>query len=124
MLGIFGIFGRSQEIQRFDRALRGAGVHPRGVSDAIKLTVVKQLKEAGGADERACADAAELLGYCMLGPQAFAELNDAHRAEATEARLVAAISAGRGLDARLVLLTLHAGVTHPSLVERYGLDVE
>ena len=127
MLGIFGIFGRSQEVQRLDDALRASGVHPRAVSDAIKLTTLKQLKEANGGappDTRLCAAAAELIGYCVLGGRAFAEANDPERTEAVEARLVAAIDSGRGLDARIVLLTLHAGVTHASVVERYGLVAE
>jgi hypothetical protein len=127
MLGIFGIFGRSQEMQRLDDALRAAGLHPRAVSDAVKLTTLKQLKEANGgtpSDALLLASAAELIGYCVLGGRAFAEANDAERTEAVEARLVAAIDLGRGLDARLVLLTLHAGIAHPSVVEQYRLVAE
>ena len=37
MLGIFGLFGRSRDTQRLDRALRSAGVHPRLVPDAVKI---------------------------------------------------------------------------------------
>jgi len=127
MVGIFGLFGRSHEMQRFDQALRAVGLHPRAVSDAVKLATLKQLKEvrSGGApDPRAYAAAAELLGYCVLGPRAFIEFNDAGQTEVLEARLVAAIETGYGLDARLVLLTLHAGLTHPSVVERYALATE
>ena len=127
MLGIFGIFGRSQEMQRLDDALRASSVHPRAISDAVKLTTLKQLKEANGGtppDARLLAAAAELIGYCVLGRRAFAESNGAERTEAVETRLVAAIDSGRGLDARLVLLTLHAGIAHPSVVERYGLVAE
>jgi len=127
MLGIFGIFGRSHEMQRFDQALRASGLHPRAVTDAVKLTTLKQLKEANGGttpDLQAYASAANLLAYCVLGRQAFADFDDNGRTEAVEARLVAAIEAGRGLDARLVLLTLHAGLTHPGLIERYGLTAE
>jgi hypothetical protein len=43
---MFGIFGRSQELQSLDRAFRTAGVNPRGVAEAVKLTTLKQLKEA------------------------------------------------------------------------------
>jgi hypothetical protein len=127
MLGVFGIFGRSQEMQRFDDALRAVGLHARTVPDAVKLTTLKQVKEVrdgAGADQRACVAAAELLGYCMLGPQKFAISNSRHQTEAVEARLVTAIENGHGLDARLVLLTLHAGLTHPSVVERYHLAVD
>ena len=42
--------------------------------------------------------------------------------EAVEMRLAAALDAGDNLDARVVLLTLHAGVIQPSVVERYGME--
>ncbi len=42
--------------------------------------------------------------------------------EAVEVRLGAALVAGDSLDARVVLLTLHARVIQPSVVERYGLE--
>ncbi len=40
MLGLFGIFGRSQELQRLDQALRGVGLNPRLVPDAVMLTTL------------------------------------------------------------------------------------
>ncbi len=67
------------------------------------------------------AAAAELLGYCVLGAQGFTECNDPSLTEAVEVRLAAALEAGDNLDARVVLLTLHASVIQPSVVERYGL---
>jgi hypothetical protein len=124
---MFGIFGRSQELQRLDRAIRAAGLNPRGVPEAVKLTILKQLKEAslGRAPEpRACAAAAELIAYCVLGRDAFTQSNDAELTGSVEARLVDALETGYGLDARLVLLTLHAGLTHASVVERYKLTAE
>ena len=42
---MFGIFGRSQEMQNLDDALRAVGLHPRTVPDAVKITTLKQLKE-------------------------------------------------------------------------------
>ena len=42
--------------------------------------------------------------------------------EATEARLEAALEADDSLDARLVLLALHAGVIQVQVVERYRLE--
>ncbi len=124
MLGLFGIFGRSYELQRLDQALRGGGLHPRLVPEAVKLTTLKLLKEAGGANSgpRAYVAAAELLGYCMLGARGFTECNGPSLTEAVEARLAAALEAGDSLDARVVLLTLHAGVIQSSVVERYGLE--
>ncbi len=57
----------------------------------------------------------------MLGAQGFTECNDPSLTEAVEVRLAAALEAGDNLDARVVLLTLHASVIQPSVVERYGL---
>jgi hypothetical protein len=125
MLGIFGgIFGRSREQQQLDRALRAVGLHPVLVSDAVKITTVKLLKEAHGAAPApdAYGAAAGLLGYCILGAAGFAEANDASRMRAAEARLDAALAAGDSLDARLVLLTLHAGAIEAGVVDRYGLE--
>ncbi len=122
MLGLFGIFGRSHELQRLDQALLGVGLNPRLVPDAVMLTTLKLLGEAGtGPDPALYAAAAELLGYCVLGAQGFTECNDPSLTEAVEVRLATALEAGDNLDARVVLLTLHAGVIQPSVVERYGL---
>ncbi len=123
MLGFFGIFGRSRELQRLDQALRGVGLHPRLVPEAVKLTTLKLLGEAGASpDPCLYAATAELLGYCVLGAQGFTECNDPSLTEAVEVRLAAALKAGDNLDARVVLLTLHASVIQPSVVERYGLE--
>jgi hypothetical protein len=127
MAGMFGLFGRSQDLQRLDRALRAAGLNPRGVPEAVKLTTLKQLKEASPGrvpDLRSSAAAAELIAYCVLGREAYAQTNGANQAESIEARLVEALETGYGLDARLVLLTLHAGLIHASVVERYALAAE
>ncbi len=123
MLGLFGIFGRSHELQRLDQALRGVGLNPRLVPEAVKLTTLKLLGEAGaGPDPASYAAAAELLGYCVLGAQGFAECNGPSLTEAVETRLAAALEDGDSLDARVVLLTLHAGVIQPCVVKRYGLE--
>ena len=121
MLGIFGLFGRSREMQRFEDALRTAGLHPRIVPEAVKLATMKQLREERGGETTGYPAAAELLSYCILGPRVFIESNDAERIDAVEARIVSAVEAGHGLDARLILLTLHAKLTHPTVVERYDL---
>ncbi len=122
MLGLFGIFGRSHELQRLEQALRGVGLNPRLVPDAVKLTTLKLLGEAGaGPGPASYAAAAELLGYCVLGAQGFTECNDPSLTEAVEVRLAAALDAGDNLDARVVLLTLHANVIQSSVIERYGL---
>jgi len=124
---MFGIFGRSEELQRLDRALRAAGLNPRGVPEAVKLTTLKQIKEANlgrAPDLPACAAASELIAYCALGREAFAQASGSNQTESVETRLVDAIETGYGLDARLVLLVLHAGLVHPSVIERYQLAVD
>ncbi len=125
MLGFLGIFGRSHELQRLDQAVRAVGLHPHLVPEAVKLTTLKLLKEADNGvtpAPRAYDAAAEMLGLCMLGAQGFTEANDLRLTEATEARLEAALEAGDSLDARLVLLALHAGVIQAQVVERYRLE--
>lgn len=127
MLGLFGIFGRSLDLQRIDDALRAFGLHPNRMPDAVKLTMLKQLKEANGGrspSTEACVSASELLVYCSLGAKEFSQSNGIARTEAAESRLVAALESGYGSDARLVLLTLHAHVIHPSVVERFNLASE
>ncbi len=125
MFGFLGMFGRSRELQRLDQAVRAVGLHPLLVPEAVKLTILRLLKEANsGASPapRAYDAAAEMLGYCMLGPQGFTEANDLRLTETTEARVEAALEAGDSLDARLVLLALHAGVIQAQVVERYRLE--
>jgi hypothetical protein len=127
MLGLFGIFGRSVDLQRIDDSLRACGLHPNRMPEAVKLTMLKQLKEANGGNSptaQACASASELLVYCSLGAKEFAQANGPARTEAAESRLAAALESGYGADARLVLLTLHAHVIHPSVVERFNLASE
>ena len=54
----------------------------------------------------------------MLGAQGLTESNDPSLTQALEARLAAALEAGVSLDARIVLLTLHAGVIRASVAAR------
>lgn len=124
MVGIFSLFGRSKEIQRLDRAVREAGLHPALMPDAVKITTVKLVKETGDTSDAAVVRAAEMLAYCLLGPNGYAEANGPEAEAAAEARLSAAVEAGGGLDAQLVLLTLQANLAHPALVERHGLRAE
>jgi hypothetical protein len=127
MLGWFGIFGRSQEIQRLERALRAVGLHPALVSDAVKLTTVKQLKAAAGGqppDEAATEAAAALLAYCAMGRDAFVENNGWRTAESVEDRIVAAFEEAAGIDEKLLLLALTARMVHPSVRERFDLKAE
>ena len=117
MLGLFGIFGRSHDLKRLDQALRGVGLHPQLVPEAGTLS---GLGSSPGFN-LAVAAAAELLGYCILGAQEFTQHNNSGLTESVEQRLTAALEAGDSLDARVVLLTLHASIIQPSVVEHFGL---
>lgn len=127
MFGFFGLFGRSREMKRLDQAMSAVGLDPRLVPDAVQLALYNLLKEANQGADPAPADyhrASEMLGYCMLGAQGFAEANGLDLTEAAEARLVTALGAGDSLDARIVLLALHAGVIQAQVVERYQLGTD
>jgi hypothetical protein len=124
-IGLFGIFGRSGDLRQFDEALRSVDVHPKLVPEAVKLTAVKLLKEYAIGPEPAPQSyraAAEIVGYCMVGSEAFANANDELLTQRVENQIETALDAGDSLDAKLVLLTLHAKVIQPSVVERFGLE--
>jgi len=123
MFGIFQLFGPSRQQQRLDAAVRAVGVHPRLVPGAVKIAIIRMLEERqAGADEAACAHAAELLGYLMHGPKVYAEDNGEAATAAAEDRIESAIGAESGPDARLILLALHANIAAPEVVEAYGLE--
>jgi hypothetical protein len=124
-LGLFGRFGRSAQLREFDGALRSVDLHPNLVPEAIKLTVVKLLMEhtpAGEPAPQAYRTAAEIIAYCMIGAQSFAGANDPGLAAQVEHRIEAALGSSGSLDAKLVLLTLHAKVIQPSVVEAFELE--
>ncbi len=123
--GLFGLFGRSSDLRQLDQALHALDVHPRLVPEAIKLTVVSLLADhAIGAKPapQSYRAAAEIIAYCMIGAEAFAHANGAGLTFQTERRIEAAIGSGVNLDAQLVLLTMHAGVIQPSVVEQFQLE--
>lgn len=125
-LGMFGVFGRSADLRALDQALRAAGLHPSLVPDAVKLTVLNVLKD-GKSEDLAAQDhreTAALLGYCAIGREAFAAANGGLAAAAAERRIEAALEAGEGLDASLILLALHASLIHPGVKETYQLESE
>ena len=124
-LGLFGIFGRSGDLRQMDQALRSVDVHPRLVPEAVKLTAVALLKDHAIGPEPAPQSyraAAEILAYCMVGPEAFAGANDPDLASAVERRIEAALEAPASLDAQLVLLTLHAKIIQPSVVHQFEIE--
>jgi hypothetical protein len=124
-LGLFGSFGRSAELRQFDGALRSVDLHPNLVPEAVKLTTVKLVREHAATAEpgpEAYRAAAEIIGYCMIGAESFAGANDPQLAAEVERRIDAALDSGASLDAKLVLLTLHARVIQPSVVEKFRLE--
>jgi hypothetical protein len=124
-IGFFGYFGRSSELREFDTALRSVDLHPRLVPEAVKLAAVKLLQERAkdrALEPRSYREAAEIIAYCMTGGDAFAAANDARLAANVERRIEAALDSGTNRDAKLVLLTLHANVIQPSVVNDFGLE--
>jgi hypothetical protein len=124
-MGFLGRFGRSFDLRQLDDALRALDLHPNLVPEPVKITVVNLLKDdAGPATPAAPAygQAAEIVAYCMVGADGFAGANGEAATHRVEARIEAALKSGDSLDAQLILLTLHAEVIQPSVVERFGLE--
>lgn len=124
-IGLFGYFGRSSDLRQLDQAMRSVDLHPRMVPEAVKLTVCALLKERANSNDpppQMYRPAAEIIAYCMIGAEGFAGVNDVELALAVERRIEAALVSGDSLDAQLVLLTLHARVIQPSVVDRFDLE--
>lgn len=127
MFGLFQLFGPSKPQRRLDAAVRELGLHPRLVPDAVKIAIIRMLEERdahGGATEAACAEVAELLTYLMHGSEVFTEDNGAAATRSAEGRITAAIAAGAGPDARIILLALHAGLVTPEVIDAFGLEID
>jgi hypothetical protein len=123
--GFLGRFGRSEDLRLLDDALRAFDLHPGRVPEGAKLALVNLMKDhdpAGEPPAHAYPFTAWLFSYCALGAEAFAIANGPQPAETAERRLEAALEAGEGFDADVVLLTLHAKLVHPKLVEQWGLE--
>jgi len=124
-LGLFGIFGRSPKLRQLDLAFHSLGVHPRLVPEAVKLTIIGLLEDHAIADEPAppaYRAAAEIVGYCIMGPGAFAAVDEPELVIEVERRIDRALEFPSTLDAKLVLLTVHAGVIQQSVVDHFGLE--
>jgi hypothetical protein len=126
-IGLFGFLGRSPELREVDRTLRAVDLHPRLVPEAIKLTMVSLLQDHAVGPEpapQAYRAAAEIVAYCMIGPAGFANANGEDLTLAVERRIEGALESGESLDAKLVLLTLHARTIQPDVVAQFGLETE
>lgn len=125
MFGFLGRFGRARELRALDDALRAVDLHPALVPDAVQLAAIRlMVAERTALASRHYAAAAELLAYCMLGEEAFLAANGNALANAIVDRIEHAVAVGDDLDAKLILLLMHAGVVQPSVVERFGLAVD
>ena len=126
MIGFFSFFGRAASMKALDQALRGVGLHPSLVPEAVKLTAIKILKGTNGEGtslpNAAYSDAAELMGFCILGPEQFAEDNGVETTRTTDRRLESAIVAGDGPDANLIVLIFHSGLMVSEIADRFEID--
>lgn len=126
-LGFLGRFGRSTDLRRLDAALRAVDLHPALVPEGVKLAIVNMMKDAWPDEEPpepAYLPVAVLFAYCLVGPGIFGEANGETLRLDAEARIEAALDAGEGMDADLILLSLHARLASPEVVEKFGLAIE
>ena len=126
MFRLFELFGRSATLQALHDALRVAGLHPLLLPEAVKLTVIKLVRKEAPhlPQDEAFARAAELLAYCVLGHVNLANSTTEAAAEAAEARLDAALEDGTSLDAKLILLALHANILAPEIAAQIDMDAD
>lgn len=126
-IGFWGRFGRSTDLKRLDLALRAHEVQPGSVKEGAKLTIVRLMKDHLGTNApsvEAYTPVALLVSYCLLGREHFERFNGARGVREAEDRITAALDDPERLDAQLVLLTLHAGLIAPDVVERFDLSAE
>lgn len=120
------MFGRSGDLRQLDEALRKADLHPALVPEGVKLTIVNLMNDRW-PDElpaHAYSSVAQLCGYCVAGPDVFEQANGREPTLAVERRIEAALEAGDSFDAQIVLMTLHAKLINPEVVQRYELSAE
>lgn len=125
-IGFFGRFGRSRDLQQLDEALKTLDAHPATIPEAVKLVVVKLLREQAVGREAAPQSyrvAAELISYCALGRDGFVRSNGTALADSVERRIVQAIdSVETTADGQLILLALESRLIQPSVVQAFELE--
>ena len=99
--------------------VRGLGAGPRLAGVAALCFGVHAIHSEVIA---AVSGRAELLAFCALGRDDFADANSAELAQAQEARIAAATEEASEFDAGIVMLTLHAGVAHPEIAESVEIE--
>jgi len=124
MFRLFDMLGQSTAMRALDDALRASGVHPALVPEPVKLTIIQLHKKqpAHGGQNNGFAESAHLLAFCMLGHDQFRESTSAYDAAHVDHRIEAAFEDGDSLDAKLILLTLHAGLISPEVADRIDLE--
>ncbi len=124
--GFLNRFGRSGDLRQLDAALRAVDLHPALVPEGAKLAIVNLMKDYYPDEPPADAypPVAELVAFCATGARHFESANGSEKLAETERRLESAIADGDSPDARLVLLTLHAKLANPAIVEEYGLSAD
>ncbi len=125
-LGFLNMFGRSGALRQLDAALRGSDPHPALVPEGVKLTIVNLMKDHWPDEPppQAYSSVAQLCSYCIAGPETFEQANGADATLDVERRIEAALETGDSLDARIVLMTLHAKLINAEVVDRYRLSAE
>lgn len=120
------MFGRSGDLRQLDAALRGVDLHSALVPEGAKLTIVNLMKDHWPDEPppQAYPPVAQLLGYCIAGPEAFEQFNGLQHRLGAERRIEAALEAEDSFDAQIILMTLHAKLISGEVVERYGLRAD
>lgn len=118
------MLGRSTAMRALDDALRASSVHPLLVPEPVRLTMIQLNKKLGDAIHQnvAFAKGAQLLACCMLGYEQFADSISGEDAVCVDFRVQTAFDEGDTLDAKLILLALHAGLMAPEIADRIDLE--
>lgn len=132
---LLSLFGRSRSLERVNSALRGAALQPEGFQEAVRLALVRLVKDGLGLPQQgepreavrgpldeALARSARLFAYCYLGPK---DWEDRFTDTAEQERLLALAGEGpEGLEGRVVSLALLSGYAHESLAARFETETE
>lgn len=125
-IGFLGRFGRSEDLRLLDAALEQAGLAAAAIPEGVKLAAVGLMVDGNAPEPPPAAyrPVGDMMAFCALGEQAFARRHGAAGLAILAARMEAAIAAGDGADARIILLMLHAGLIDPELLDSYGIEAE
>jgi len=127
---LLSVFGRARSLERVNSALRSATLQPEGFQEAVRLALVRLVKDGLGLPQQgepreperapldeALARAGRLFAYCYLGP---ADWDDRFTDRPEQERLLSLAEQGpEGLEGRVVSLALISGYAHESLAARF-----